>query len=295
MYKIGIDIGGTNTRVAVVKETEIVEFIKRDTHTTSPKKNFKPFIDEMKKWINKYDIKTIGISAPGPLSIEKTMILFSTNLKKEWHMFSFRDYFKKELGNEIEVNINNDANLLAYANALFGKEASKHRIVQYFTFSTGTGAGLVYDKKIFSGANDFAQEIANIPAGIEGFSYDGLNDEAIEAIGSGTGIVKYALHLGMDVSSTEDVFKLYEKKDPLAIQVISLSQKSIAKLFATTIALINPGVIVLGGPVALKNKWFIEGAIELSNNYLFDVIKNKTKYVYDEFLDKAGIIGAANL
>jgi glucokinase len=169
-------------------------------------------------------------------------------------LFSFRDFFKKELGENLVININNDANLLAYANALFGKEASKHRIVQYFTFSTGTGAGLVYDKKIFSGANDFAQEIANIPVGIEGFSYTGLKDEAIEAIGSGTGIVKYAIHLGLKVSSTEEVFKLYENKDPLAIQVISLSQKSIAKLFATTIALINPGVIVLGGPVALKNK-----------------------------------------
>jgi glucokinase len=106
----------------------------------------------------------IGISCPGPLDLKTGTILDPANLIKKWHSFKIIEYVSEKT--KIKSFLNNDANIQALAHALYGK-GKGYKVVQFFTFSTGLGTGLIIDGKIFTGELGFAMEIANIPLGIK--------------------------------------------------------------------------------------------------------------------------------
>ena len=85
-YAIAIDIGGTNTRVALVNEDYVIE--ERVQFPTDPRSPYNT-IEEIRKAIEGFgkQAKGIGISCPGPLDLIHGYILTTTNLEKEWDIY----------------------------------------------------------------------------------------------------------------------------------------------------------------------------------------------------------------
>lgn len=75
-----------------------------------------------------------------------------------WHYLPLSKRLEEITG--VKVALENDANLAALAEALVGAGAGKH-FVQFLTISTGVGAGLCVNGKIYHGAKGFGQEVAN--------------------------------------------------------------------------------------------------------------------------------------
>lgn len=157
-YAVAIDIGGTNTRVALIDEKyKIEERAQFSTDADNPDIT----LFKIKQAIERFDkeIVGVGMSCPGPLDLIEGKILTTPNLHGKWHGLCIT----KELENLIHkpVYLENDANLAALAEAIIG-EGKEYNIVQYLTVSTGLGAGLVINKKVFQGAHGFANEVANV-------------------------------------------------------------------------------------------------------------------------------------
>ena len=147
-YAVAIDIGGTNTRVALVNEKlEITDRQQFSTNPENPEETLGKIAEVIKGY--NHEIVGVGMSCPGPLDLVNARIITPPNLRGDWHHLAVAEKLQSMI--HIPVYLNNDGNLAALAEAVAG-EGKDYRFVQFLTISTGVGSGFVIDKKIFQGA-----------------------------------------------------------------------------------------------------------------------------------------------
>ena len=290
-YAVAIDIGGTNTRVALVDENYVIEErIQFSTDVENPENTLvqiKEAIDGFKK-----DIVGVGMSCPGPLDLIEGKILTTPNLHGKWHGL----YVTKELENLIHkpVYLENDANLAALAEAVIG-EGKDYNIVQYLTVSTGLGAGLVINKKIFQGAHGFANEVANVCMVHNGPSHGSIYPGGIEALSSGTAIEQRAMKAGLKVNHAGEVNDLALSGNEDAKKIMDEAKLYLANFIAGIQAFIDPEIVILGGSVALKIPGFTEEVEELVKSKVYEVVAPYVKVRKSTLSEDSGLLGAACL
>lgn len=117
MKTIGIDIGGTQLRVATLdEEFKIVDVFKTtNDHSLTCEENCDKLID----FINSQDeeFRVIGIGCPDPLDIKRGMVVNPPNLVG-WDNFEIVKYFESKTG--LATWLNNDANVAGLSEALLG-------------------------------------------------------------------------------------------------------------------------------------------------------------------------------
>lgn len=289
MKTIGIDIGGTQTRIAVFAEQKLIKQIRFATNATDPEAHLQQMHAEIKKLTTEY--QAIGMACPGPLDLKKGIVLNPPNLPG-WHNFPLQARMSEVA--QVPVRIENDANLAALAEALVGA-GEQREIVQFITVSTGIGAGLVINGQIFQGAHGFAQEVANCLVDetndVEGNTLTG----SVERICSGTGIYRLAQSHGLDVTSTADVFTFAASGHPQAEKLIEYVSDKLSSFLAMLQGVIDPSVIVVGGSVAIHNPDFIEGLNRKTKEKVYPNLTSHVQLTVAKLGDDAGVIGAGLL
>ena len=289
-YAVGIDVGGTNTRVALINdEYKIVERVQFSTDTQNPQVTLEKINNVIKGFGQK--IEGIGISCPGPLDLIHGIILETPNLPG-WHYFHLTEELQNITG--IKVQLQNDANLAGLAEAVIGAGAGKSH-VQFLTISTGVGAGFCIDGKIYQGSKGFAQEVANCNVWENGPSHGVLKSGSIESIASGTAITTRAKNLGLEVVHAGDVYDLAQEGNELAIQIMEDAYEYLSNFISILYGVLDPDLFVLSGSVALKIPGFIEEIEKRVKGKVFDALKDNIKIVPAALGEDCGLIGAACL
>ena len=289
-YAVGIDVGGTNTRVALINdEYKIVERVQFSTDTQNPQVTLEKINNVIKGFGQK--IEGIGISCPGPLDLIHGIILETPNLPG-WHYFHLTEELQNITG--IKVQLQNDANLAGLAEAVIGAGAGKSH-VQFLTISTGVGAGFCIDGKIYQGSKGFAQEVANCIVWKNGPSHGLLKSGSIESIASGTAITTRAKNLGLEVVHAGDVYDLAQEGNELAIQIMEDAYEYLSNFISILYGVLDPDLFVLSGSVALKIPGFIEEIEKRVKGKVFDALKDNIKIVPAALGEDCGLIGAACL
>ena len=289
-YAGGIDVGGTNTRVALINdEYKIVERVQFSTDTQNPQVTLEKINNVIKGFGQK--IEGIGISCPGPLDLIHGIILETPNLPG-WHYFHLTEELQNITG--IKVQLQNDANLAGLAEAVIGAGAGKSH-VQFLTISTGVGAGFCIDGKIYQGSKGFAQEVANCIVWENGPSHGVLKSGSIESIASGTAITTRAKNLGLEVVHAGDVYDLAQEGNELAIQIMEDAYEYLSNFISILYGVLDPDLFVLSGSVALKIPGFIEEIEKRVKGKVFDALKDNIKIVPAALGEDCGLIGAACL
>lgn len=289
-YAVGIDVGGTNTRVALINdEYKIVERVQFSTDTQNPQVTLEKINNVIKGFGQK--IEGIGISCPGPLDLIHGIILETPNLPG-WHYFHLTEELQNITG--IKVQLQNDANLAGLAEAVIGAGAGKSH-VQFLTISTGVGAGFCIDGKIYQGSKGFAQEVANCIVWKNGPSHGVLKSGSIESIASGTAITTRAKNLGLEVVHAGEVYDLAQEGNELAIQIMEDAYEYLSNFISILYGVLDPDLFVLSGSVALKIPGFIEEIEKRVKGKVFDALKDNIKIVPATLGEDCGLIGAACL
>lgn len=290
MILLQIDVGGTNTRVALINdEYKIVERVQFSTDTQNPQVTLEKINNVIKGFGQK--IEGIGISCPGPLDLIHGIILETPNLPG-WHYFHLTEELQNITG--IKVQLQNDANLAGLAEAVIGAGAGKSH-VQFLTISTGVGAGFCIDGKIYQGSKGFAQEVANCIVWKNGPSHGVLKSGSIESIASGTAITTRAKNLGLEVVHAGDVYDLAQEGNELAIQIMEDAYEYLSNFISILYGVLDPDLFVLSGSVALKIPGFIEEIEKRVKEKVFDALKDNIKIVPAALGEDCGLIGAACL
>ncbi|MBY6789317.1 ROK family protein [Clostridium botulinum] len=118
-YYIGIDIGGTNLRAAILdEECNLVDKLKISNEVEEgPEYNLDKLILEIKeRWSDK-EIISVGVGCPGQLDIRSGTILVTPNLRT-WEYFKLKEYLENKF--DLPVFVNNDANVAGYSEAMVG-------------------------------------------------------------------------------------------------------------------------------------------------------------------------------
>lgn len=291
MYKAGIDIGGTNTRIALIDEAyEIIQRIQFPTDVNNPHATLQKIQETVQSF--SVAIAGVGLSCPGPLDLKQGIILDTPNLKGGWHGLAVSKELSARL--KVPVFLENDANLACLAEAVLG-QGKDYSYVQFLTISTGLGSGLVIDKKIYQGAHGFAHEIANIPLWRNGPSHGSIYPGGVEAICSGTAITTRAKKAGLDVEHAGDVYSLACSQNQTAIDIMEDAKEYLANTIAIIYAFVDPEIVILGGSVAIKIPGFVEDVEQRVKTKVYPNIQPLVKVVKTNLSEDSGLLGAACL
>lgn len=157
MLYLGVDLGGTNIKVALVDENgEILQEASTPTNLPRPAE---AVCDDIAALCNQLaegkQVAGIGVGCPG--TVDGSMVLYSNNL--DWHDFAMDDYLTAKTG--LPVKLGNDANVAALGEAVAGcaKGAQSAVVV---TLGTGVGSGVVLDGKMLTGYTGAASELGHM-------------------------------------------------------------------------------------------------------------------------------------
>ncbi len=290
-YAAAVDIGGTNTRIALISENyEIEDRIQFPTDAENPR----TVLEKICETIRGFDkqVTGTGLSCPGPLDLFAGRVLTPPNLHGPWHFLNIAD--ELEMLMRMPVYLENDANLAALAEAVLGA-GKNYRIVQYLTVSTGLGAGLIIDGKIFRGAHGFANEVANTILIPDGPQHGELLAGALEAVSSGTAIGHRAAMAGLQIRHAGEVNELAIAGDPAAKRIMYEAKQYLANYIAGVIGYADPDIIILGGSVALKIDGFVQEVEELVKTKVYPVVRPYVNVKKASLGEDCGLLGAACL
>lgn len=290
-YSVAIDIGGTNTRVALAdEELNIIERKQFATDSENPDVTLGKIAEVIKNF--DCDIVGAGMSCPGPLDLINGKILTPPNLKGQWHNLKVAEELSKLINKP--VYLENDANLAGLAEAVVG-EGKDYNYVQFFTVSTGLGAGFVINKEIYHGAHGFGNEVANCVMMKDGPSHGSIIPGGIEAISSGTAITSRAVKAGLDVKHAGEVNDLAKAGNEVAKQIMDDAKEYLANFIGVVYGYADPEIVILGGSVALKIDGFVEEVEVLAKERVYEIMKPYVKVRKSTLNEDSGLIGAAYL
>ena len=289
---IGIDIGGTNIRVAKVQENgEILQRIDMITDTTIGAENvFNEIIKSIKNIDGYQDCKGIGVGVPGPVDPIKGILKMATNLPG-FENYPIIDKIKSEIN--LPVFLGNDANVAGLGEAVVGA-GEKDDIVFYMTVSTGIGGALIINNKLITGASGNTGEVGNIVVRENAPKINDLNNGAVENEASGTAIVRIAKEeFGDKIKHAGNLFELAESGDEKAKEIVESTINKLALAMSAVAHVVDPNVFVLGGGVMKSHKYFLDSL----RGKLKERLHPSMRGVRVELakLDEPGIIGAAML
>ena len=292
-YYIGVDLGGTNVRVAKVDENgNIVQDVIKPSHgLEGPKELISETIFSCLEEIKDIDkCEGIGIGVPGAVDPVKRAMAISTNL------VGFKDYPIADLIQEkykIPTFIDNDANVAGLAEALIGSGKGSP-IVYYLTHSTGIGGALIINGKIISGKLGFAGEVANIIIDRNKEKLNYLNAGAVENEASGTSIARKAKVVFNDKEiEAPAVFKLAQEGNKDAIKLIDDMSKDFAQLLASIAHVVDPHCFVIGGGVSKASDYYFPIVKKYYNSMVHEAMRDVP--IVRASLKEPGVLGAAFL
>lgn len=191
---IGIDLGGTQIRAAILRGTRMVARASRLTgENPTPERVLPRIYTTLQEALEKAEasldeIAGIGVSAPGPLD-NRTGTLYAPPNLPAWNGTPLRDILREKYKRPVFVE--NDANAAALGEYLFGAGRGSRDMV-YLTVSTGIGGGVIVDGRILEGVNGTAAELGHITIDWHGERCSCGSVGCLEALASGTAIARKA-------------------------------------------------------------------------------------------------------
>lgn len=315
MYRLGIDLGGTNIVAGVVdEEYNIVAKASCKTDVPRPEKEICDSMAEValeaikKANISIDDVESIGIGVPGAVNPETGIIEYSANLF--FHNWSIVEMMEERLNTKVKIE--NDANAAALGEYLAGSaKGAKNAIA--ITLGTGVGGGIIIDGKIYSGSNFAGAELGHMVIVKGGKECACGRQGCWEAYASATGLINltkekiltekpefsYMLKLcDDDISnvSGKTAFDAMAAGDPIAKQVVEEYISYLATGVVNIINIFQPDVLCVGGGVSNQGENLLAPLRAIVERERYTKHNDKQTVICRCSLgNDAGIIGAAYL
>jgi glucokinase len=283
-YSIGVDLGGTNLRIAAVdQQGKLLEKIVLDTKVTLGRdhvvSDMCAAIEEMSAKIRGAgSLLGIGIGVPGIIDMETGMVRESPNLP-DWADYPARPEIEKRLGTR--VILENDANAAALGEKWLGA-AREFDDMGMLTLGTGVGGGLVLGGRIWRGMNGMANEFGHITVEPAGARCGCGNRGCLEAYASATAVVRMAHEAiaggnapGLARAaqkngdfSAEVIHSLATRGDEQAEQIFQTVGRMLGIALSDLVNALNLPIYVVGGGVS--------GAWEVFSPYIFEELHQRS-------------------
>ena len=310
-YRIGVDIGGTNIKIALVdREGKIVYSNTTPTRAEMGYEftinNIKQAIKDLMKETNedKNSIEAIGFGFPGQIDYVEGKVLILPNLPG-WVNVPFRKIMEDEFN--IPTYLDNDVRCAALGELNYGAGVGAKNLV-CITVGTGIGSGIILNGKLVRGASNVAGEIGHIKMTMGDGPLCGCGDYGcFEAYASGPNIVAMAKEylkggksakfkeLATEELSPYVVAQAALQGDVVAIQIFKKMGKIIGLGLTSVINLLNPEKIIIGGGVADAGDILFDPIKDTVARRAMPIQREAVEIVHAKLGNTAGVIGASLL
>ncbi|MCK4519676.1 MAG: ROK family protein [Candidatus Omnitrophica bacterium] len=287
---LGIDWGGTYIKAGLVDSRG--KIVKKKVYSSgADKQGFIKKIKTLLRSFSGFNMKGIGIGAPGIIDIEKGFIYYLPNIPG-WKNYPLRSVLEKHL--QLPVFIDNDANVFALAEVRCGAAKGKKRAI-FLTLGTGLGGAIIFNGKLLEGKTS-ALELGHVPINSRGKLCGCGGTGCIETYVGNRYLVSHYRRLKKKtrVIEVKEIFERGLKGEKEALAVFGEFSRNLGKFLAGMINVFNPQVIIFGGGVS--------GAFKLFKPLVEKEIKKQVMWpqylgvsLVRAKLKDAGIIGAAFL
>lgn len=292
---IGVDLGGTNVRAAIVdEEGKVLQTVKTATEIEKGTEHVIETIKSLIKQLNGYEnCEGIGMGVPGPVDTKAGKMVLASNLP------GFEGYpIAEKIANAFHkpTFLDNDANVAGLGEAIqgAGKDAGT---CYYVTISTGIGGALIHEGRVISGKNGHAGEIGNLIIDRNRMKLENaLNQGAVENEASGSALTRKGKQIFGEnfVEHAGHVFDLARQGNEEALRLVDEMAYDLAMMFSMIAHICDPDVFVIGGGVMTKAKDVFFDKMEAY--YRTMIHKGMQTVVFKEaILEEPGIVGAAML
>ncbi|SDZ11752.1 glucokinase [Evansella caseinilytica] len=307
MYRMGIDIGGTNIRVGLFNDDGAL--VEKEAILTNAHEGVDAAIERLKALIVKVmenhqwkQVKGIGVGSPGPLDPWKGEIQSPPNLPG-WDCIPLRQLLQEEY--QLPVFLHNDANAAALGEYIYTYNREVKNLV-YITVSTGIGGGVIADGRLMLGHTGSAAEIGHMIIRPNGVLCGCGNRGCLEAQASGTGIAKRAKELLAESDqpsllreaeqvSSKDVLVAAQNGDALAVELLADVQTDLAVGIANIVHAYNPQKVIFGGGVMQAGDAFLKPVLEKAGKIIFPSMAEGLEFSVTRLGGDLGLYGAAAL
>jgi glucokinase len=251
-YSIGVDLGGTNLRVAAVDSNG--KMLQRESATACFDKgpqfvmnSIVEIVERMHTRCAGHELRGVGIGVPGFIDMDQGVIVGSANLPG-FQGLPVRDEIQRRLG--IPILLENDANAAALGEMWIGAGKNVKDLI-LLTLGTGIGGGIVIDGKVMHGAHGMAGEFGHMTVIPEGNPCGCGNRGCLEKHASASAIAAMAslMHFGHEVTS-EQVYELALQGNERAKMVFASMGRALGIAIASLINIFNfPLYLISGGPL----------------------------------------------
>ncbi len=312
MYAIGIDVGGTSIKGALINDSgEILQRFQMDVDKEkSGVEEVNKFCDVMLKSLKELDksikIEGIGIGVPGILDIDNGVVVTSPNLPN-WSSLPLAELISKRTG--LPVFLNNDANVAALGESRFGS-GKEYKDLIMITLGTGVGGGIIINNKIYDGNQHMGAELGHMVIRVGGHKCGCGRRGCFEAYASATALIKDTqremdLHpeslmheIAHDFGKVNArvAFEAAKRNDRAGLNVINRYVKYLSEGILNYCNIFRPEIVVLSGGVANEGDYLLDKVREYVASYDYGMKRSpKVEIKVASLGYDSGKIGAACL
>ena len=314
-YSIGVDLGGTNLRIAAYsEELGVMDTISLPTRLGEGRDRVVRDLCDAAKSLKSRDyqgrtLAGVGIGTPGPLELPEGILRNPPNLPG-WDGFDLRTPLEASLGHGIEIE--SDANAAALAESRLGA-GRKHRTdaLCILTLGTGVGNGIILNNRIWHGFTGMAGEAGHCIVQPEHGAQCGCGGSGcLEQYASATAILRMARErMGEQApSSAHEIFLMAGRGDTRALSIFETVGHSLAIALTGLINTLNLPLYLLGGGVCeaweifaptmfqdLHQRSYIYRLTEPNDKQPESLERHKTYVLRAQLGSGAGLLGACLL
>ncbi len=312
MYRVGIDLGGTNIVAGVVNDRhEIVAFAKCKTACPRPSEEIVADMARMtreavkKAGITMDEVKGVGVGSPGVCNKDTGVVERAANLGFE--NLPICAMLSEMLGKK--VYIENDANAAALGEFIAGAAKDVDSCV-CITLGTGVGGGVIIDGKVFSGSNFAGTELGHTVIEVDGEPCSCGRHGCWEAYASATGLIRQTRRAmeehrdskmwdiagSLDRVDGRTPFEAMRAGDAAGKAVVDRYIYYIAVGLINMINIFQPEILCVGGGICKEGETLLAPLRKYIDAEQFSKYsEKKTKLCVAALGNDAGIIGAAGL
>jgi glucokinase len=317
-FAIGVDLGGTNLRIAAVDDQgTVLESIDTLSHAAYGREALMIRLVETVNFLSrKFSAQSkylgVGVGLPGIIDLQSGTVRAAANLPG-WDGYAARADLEDKLGTAVVLE--NDANCAALGEKWLGAGRDAEDLCM-ITLGTGVGGGFVVNGKPWHGVMGMAGELGHMTVMSEGIACGCGNHGCLEQYASATAIHRMAA-VAADAEpssclarqrraepelSSRSVFDCAQAGDAPAIAIFETAGAALGIALANLINALNLPMYIIGGGVAMAWEQFSPAMFrELEERSIvfragIHEIRARSTEVRPALLqDKAGLLGAARL
>ena len=301
-YAIGIDLGGTSLRVALVSEEgEIVRKVKKSSSEEVLGSLLGSLLESIDE-VNNGKIVGIGLGVAGIIDRKNGRVFSSPNLRAVEGIDLIHGIHQKF---PVPVFIENDANVAALGEKVSGAGKNFENFV-LLTLGTGIGGGIIHKGELLDvsaevGHMSINAEADKCPCGnigcLENYaSARAMIARAVAMLEKGTeSMLKECCKGSIYKITPEDIYNSALEGDTLSREILREAGRALGVGLANLINILSPEAIILAGGLVGAWNIYVQEAIREASRRAFKDLFDAVKIIPSPLRDDSGVVGSASL